>query len=583
MTTPSPALEPQAESNRPLLDILKRFKNAFWLIGLFSGIANLLMLAPTIYMLQVFDRVMLSGSDLTLVVMSLVTIYLFLMLALSEWFRSKLLVRAGVRLDHELSSKVFQASFESSLAASGKNPSRAFSDLIELRQFLSGTGTIAFFDAPWTPIYIAVLFLLHPVLGWLAIGFVVIQLAFARFGHASVLGPNERSIEATADENRFLQGKLRNAEVVESMGMEESLQKRWLAKRRVTELAQAQSQELTHRLTSTSKFIRYIQQSGSLAVGAVLAIEGAITAGAMIAGNVLTTRALAPIDQMVSGWKAFLSARKAYKRLESLLQSFPERDVALRRMDPEGHIRLQNVFATVPNRAEPILKDISFKVPAGAVTVILGPSGSGKSTLARVLVGIWPNVTGEVLLDERPLSGWSRDELGPHLGYLPQDVELFEGSIAENISRFAEISSDLVVKAAKSAGLHDMILRFPKGYDTPIGEAGRLLSGGQRQRIGLARALYGNPRFIVLDEPNANLDDVGERALMESVLRMKAEGRTVFLISHRPQVLSAADYVLLLGNGQIQAFGPRDAVLAALAPKKPAPGAEPTLPQGAPA
>lgn len=561
---------PAVEANKPLLDVLKRFKNAFWLIGLFSGIANLLMLAPTIYMLQVFDRVMLSGSDLTLAVMSMVTIYLFLMLALSEWFRSKLLVRAGVRLDHELSSKVFQASFESSLATAGKNPSRAFSDLIELRQFLSGTGTLAFFDAPWTPIYIAVLFLLHPVLGWLAIGFVLVQLVFARFGHSSVLGPNERAIEANADETRFLQGKLRNVEVVESMGMEESLQRRWLAKHRVTELAQAQSQELTHRLTSISKFIRYIQQSGSLAVGAVLAIEGAITAGAMIAGNVLTTRALAPIDQMVSGWKAFLSARKAYKRLESLLQNFPDRDVALRRMDPEGHIRLQNVFATVSNRAEPILKDISFQVPAGTVTVILGPSGSGKSTLARVLVGIWPDVKGEVLLDERPLSGWSRDELGPHLGYLPQDVELFEGSIAENIARFAEISSDLVVKAAKSAGLHEMILRFPKGYDTPIGEAGRLLSGGQRQRIGLARALYGNPRFIVLDEPNANLDDVGERALMESVLRMKAEGRTVFLISHRPQVLSAADYVLLLANGHLKHFGPRDAVLASLSQGAPA-------------
>jgi len=291
------------------------------------------------------------------------------------------------------------------------------------------------------------------------------------------------------------------------------------------------------------------------------------------------TRALAPIDMMVSSWRQFIGMRAAFARLESLLMDYPPRDPALKRVAPEGQMTLRDVIAVAPSKQKPILQDINFEVPSGSVLVILGPSGSGKSTLARVLVGIWPNVAGEVLLDGLPIEGWNRIELGPHLGYLPQDIELFEGSIAENIARFGEVDAEQVIDAAQSAGLHEMILRFPKGYDTPIGEAGSLLSGGQRQRIGLARAIYGNPSLVVLDEPNANLDEAGEMALFKAVQILKQKGKTVILITHRPNAVAIADLLLILRDGHMQSFGPRDQVIASLQnkpktnPDEPAPDA----------
>ena len=348
------------------------------------------------------------------------------------------------------------------------------------------------------------------------------------------------------------------------MGMLGGLQKRWAERHAHYMEQQGASQALSHRISAISKWVRYCQQSFALAAGALLVIDGQLTAGAMIAANVLMGRALAPIDQLVGTWRGFLSARNAFERLESLLEAHPERDPALTRVAPRGALRLQQVVASAPGRKEPILKGVDLQADVGTVTVVLGPSGSGKSTLARVLMGIWPDVRGEVLLDERPLSGWDRAELGPHVGYLPQDVEMFDGTIAENIARFSDVDSEKVIAAARSAGLHEMILRFPKGYDTPMGEAGGLLSGGQRQRVGLARALYGNPAVIVLDEPNANLDDAGEAALMQAVREFKAKGRTIFLITHRPGAIAVADQLVVLQDGRVQAQGPRDAVLAQL-------------------
>jgi len=547
------------------------FRREFIIVGIFSMIANLLMLTPTLYMLQVYDRVLSSQSELTLLVLSILTLFLFATMAFAEWMRSRLLVSAGVRLDEQLSTQVFNASFEAHLSQSGANPSRAFGDLIQIRQFLTGNGIFAFFDAPWTPIYIAVLFFLHPFLGFLSIFFALVQASLAWFGHRHTLVPSEAAVKAGAESSAFLQSKLRNAEVLESMGMVPNLRARW-ASRHQNHLDQSGvSQQLTHRITAWSKFVRYSQQSLSLGAGALLVIDGQLSPGAMIASNVLMTRALAPIDMMVGSWRQFIGMRFAFGRLEKMLLDYPERDPALKRVPPLGQVRLQQVFATATGRATPILQNISFSVPAGCVTAVLGPSGSGKSTLARVLMGIWPEVTGEVLLDDLPLSGWNRVELGPHLGYLPQDIELFEGSIAENIARFGEVDPKLVIAAAQSAGLHDMILRFPKGYDTSIGEAGNLLSGGQRQRIGLARAIYGEPRLIVLDEPNANLDDAGEAALFQTVAQLKAKGRTVFLITHRPAAVAVADNIMILRDGQIVANGPRDAVLAALKPARQAP------------
>ena len=547
-----------------LTQALWTFRREFLVVGVFSMVANVLMLSPTLYMLQVYDRVMVSRSELTLLAMSLITLFLFCVMAFAEWMRSRVLVRSGVRLDAMLGTRVFNASFEANLPPSGVSPARSFGALIQIRQFLTGNGILAFFDTPWTPVYMAVLFILHPMLGWLALFFAAVQGALAWFGHRSTVAPAEEASRASGEASMYLQGKLRNAEVLEPMGMVHNLRPRWAQRHDQAQLLQGRAQALTHRITAWSKFIRYAQQSLALGAGALLVIDGQLSPGGMIAANVLMTRALAPIDMLVGTWRGFIGARGAFGRLEALLAAHPERDPALSRVAPQGAITLREVVAVAPGRAEPILKGVNVAVAPGTVTVVLGPSGSGKSTLARCMVGIWPGVSGEVLLDGLPISGWDRNELGPYLGYLPQDIELFEGSIAENIARFGEVSSEKVIAAARSAGLHEMILRFPKGYDTPIGEAGNLLSGGQRQRIGLARAVYGDPVLVVLDEPNANLDDVGEAALVRTVQELKAKGRTVFLITHRPGIVAVADRLLILRNGMVQTEGPRDEVLASM-------------------
>lgn len=562
--------KPDFFARSELTETLWAFRREFLVVGVFSMVANVLMLTPTIYMLQIYDRIMVSHSQLTLLTVSLVALFLFAVMAFAEWSRSRVLVEAGVRLDEQLSSRVFNASFEANLNQAGVNPSRAFGDLTEVRQFITGNGIFALLDVPWTPIYIGVLFMLHPWLGWLAIVFALIQAGLAWFGHRHTVKPTKEVGLALADANSYLQGKLRNAEVLESMGMVRNLRVHWNNRHQAYIDSYCEAQDLSRRITAWSKFVRYSQQSLSLGAGALLVINGQLTPGAMIASNVLMTRALAPIDLLVGSWRSFISAHAAFTRLEKLLLEHPERDPALTRVPPTGAIVLRQVVAKAAGRAAPILKGVSLSAEPGTVTVVLGPSGSGKSTLARVLVGIWQQVHGEVLLDGRPIGGWNRTELGPRIGYLPQDIELFEGTIAENIARFSEMHSVKVIAAATSAGLHEMILRFPKGYDTPIGEAGSLLSGGQRQRIGLARAIYGDPALIVLDEPNANLDEVGEKALLQTVNDLKAKNKTVFLISHRPGALAAADNLLILRDGQVEMAGPRDEVLAKLRASRPA-------------
>ena len=571
---------------RELLRTLGMFRREFLIVGLLSAAVNLLMLTPTIYMLQVYDRVMVSQNALTLIAVSLITLALFGLMAFAEWARSRLLVQTGVRIDEQLSTRVFNASFESHLAGMsepGRGPGRAFSDLLQVRQFITGNGVFAFFDLPWVPIYIAVMFLLHPLLGWVSIAFALLQSALTWFGHRRSLEPTEAAQAAQTDETLYVQGKLRNAEVLESMGMVANLQTLWWKRHQHTLQAHGHSQSISHRVTALSKFVRYVQQAASLAVGALLVIRGELSPGAMIAANVLMTRALAPIDLMVATWKGFITAREAFKRLTRLLESHPERDPALQRARPEGAVTLKQVVATAPTRLEPILKGINLQLDPGTVLVVLGPSGSGKSTLARVILGIWGDVAGQVLLDGRPIESWDRMELGPHVGYLPQDIELFEGTIAENIARFGQVDSAQVIAAAQAAGLHDMILRFPKGYDTPMGEAGSLLSGGQRQRVALARALYAEPRLVVLDEPNANLDDVGEAALARAVVALKQKGSTVVLVTHRPGAIAVADRLMVLRDGVVQIQGPRDEVIAALRPAAaPTSGAAPQPPGASP-
>jgi ATP-binding cassette subfamily C exporter for protease/lipase len=555
---------PEIFNRNELSRILWKFRYEFVVAGVFSMVANLLMLTPTIYMLQVYDRVMLSQNMGTLMAVSLITLFFFGVLTFAEWSRSKLLVSSGVRMDELLSKRLFHASYDAYLNPAVKNPSRAFNDLTEVRQFLTGNGIFAFFDAPWAPIYIAVLFMLHPWLGVMAIGFAAVQASLAWWGSNASKPAQAVASKSQQDAGSYLQSKFRNAEVIESMGMLSHLYRRW-AEQNTRAMGHAlNAQEVSGRVVAWSKFIRYTQQSLALGGGALLVIQGELSPGAMIAANVLMTRALAPIDLMVGTWPGFLSAKEAFVRLRNLLEAHPLRVKNELSIVPKGDVVLKEVVASAPGRKEPILKGISALMPAGTVTVVLGASGSGKSTLARVLLGIWPHEKGDVLLDGEPILKWDRMGLGPHIGYLPQDIELFDGTIAENIARAGQVVSEKVIAAAEASGLHQMILRFPKGYDTPMGEAGSLLSGGQRQRIGLARALYGEPALVVLDEPNANLDDEGEAALVRAVQVMKSKGKTVVLISHRPGIVGVADRLLILHQGTVQASGPRDGVLAAL-------------------
>lgn len=544
--------------------ILWRFRREFLVCVVFSAIINLLMLTPTLYMLQLFDRVMISQSVLTLGAVTLVMLFLFAVMSCSEWLRSRLLVRLGVRLDEELNSRVFKATFESQLRQFGGNPAQPLSDLTNLRQFLTGNGLFAFMDAPWTPIYLAVLFMLHPWLGALGVVFSLILVVLAWFSNRATQPSLEKAMAASGQTTTFVQSKLRNAEVIEAMGMLGDLRRRWLTRHREHLSLNATASDVSARVQALTKFVRYSQQSLALGAGALLVINGELTAGAMIAANVLIGRATQPLDMMVGTWKSFLGARKSFERLEALLDNHPARPAGLVHAVPRGEVRIENLVASVPSRKEPILKGLTAEFPAGEVIGIIGPSGSGKSTLARCLVGIWPYTEGRVLIDGESIAAWDRDELGPSLGYLPQDIELFEGSIAENIARFGDIDPEKVIRACQRAGVHDMILRLPKGYDTPMGEAGGALSGGQRQRLGLARAMYGDPSILVLDEPNSNLDEVGEAALLRAVHDLKAQGRTVFLITHRSGILAATDRLLLLKEGEIALYGPRQQVLAAL-------------------
>ena len=547
-----------------LTEVLLTFKKEFIVVGIFSAVVNLLMLTPTLYLLQVFDRVLNGQSVTTLLVVSLITLFLFAMMAFGEWARSILLVKTGVKLDQALSKKVFLSSFLSYLNPSESEPSKAFGYLIAIRQFMTGNGVFALFDSPWLPIYIAVLFLLHPLLGWLAIGFSIVQVAIAWYGYQVGRETQLASDESQATAQKFMQSKLRNIEVLSSMGMLAPLYQRWQGLQFNALLKNGSAQQRIGVITAISKFVRFTQQSASLGAGAWLVIHGEVSVGAMIAGNVLMTRALAPIDLLVGTWPSFLSSKEAYTKLNTLMSFQPMGRNKVLAETPVGRLKIENLIARASGREKPILNGVNFEAFPGLATVILGSSGSGKSTLARAMLGIWPDYDGDILLDDYPIAQWTRESLGVHLGYLPQNIELFDGTIAENIARIGAVDSERVIEAAEAAGLHQIILRFPKGYDTRVGQGGAFLSGGQRQRVGLARALYGNPAVVVLDEPNANLDDAGENALLQAVELLKKQGKTVVLISHRPSVLKVADRLVIMQDGQVLASGPRDGVLAKL-------------------
>lgn len=545
---------------------LRVCKGSFLSVGFFSFFVNTLMLVPTFYMIQVSGRVVPSSSTSTLIMLTLILTILMATLGSLEWVRSRIMVRISNRLDVLLSRDVYRASFKKALSSGGMDASaQSLNDLTALRQFLTGNGLFAFFDAPWLPIYTAVMFLFHPWFGWMTVAAAVVLVVLAYLNHRytgnALAEANKQSLTANLQTTK----NLRNAEVIESMGMLDTLMGRWATRQRRVLVLQSAASDKSGIITSISKTFRNWAQSMMLAAGAYLVITHEINPGLMMAGSLLLGRALSPIDQMIGSWKGFVAARVQYQRLNETLEKLHAEPERMSLPDPQGHVQVESLVVAAPGAKAPVIRNISFVAPAGSIVGIVGPSAAGKSTLARALLGIWPPQHGKVRLDGADISAWDKQKLGPHLGYLPQDIELFEGSISENIARFTKVDPEQVVLAARIAGVHELILQLPDGYDTVIGSDGVNLSGGQRQRIGLARAVYGSPRLIVLDEPNSNLDEVGERALGVALQKIKETGATVFIISHRPNILSRLDRVMVLNAGVITMYGARDQVIAELA------------------
>lgn len=562
----------ESTARSDLQQALYECKSAFLSAAGFSMVINLLMLVPSIYMLQVYDRVVPTGNTSTLLMLTLIVFVLFLTMSIMEWVRSQILVRVSARLEILLNRRVFAVAYKQSLYSGGQRGStQPFDDLTALRQFLTGNALFAFFDAPWMPMYIALMFVFHAWYGWFSIAVAVLLVLIAIVNEKATAETLTQANKLAIAGRGQISRNLRNAEVIESMGMLSSVRQRWLKTANQVLALQSIASSRAGLIGAASKVVRLTSQSLILGLGAYLVIEREITPGLMIAGSILLGRALAPIDLVIANWKGFISARGQYQRLNELLLQIPADAEKMALPAPTGMISFEQAQVIPPGAKLPVLKGISLTIAAGDVLGVIGPSGAGKSTFARALLGVWPASAGKIRLDGADVSAWNREELGPYIGYLPQDVELFEGSVSENIARFGKIDPKEVVNAAKMADVHQLILSLPDGYDTVIGANGGILSGGQRQRVGLARALYGNPVLVVLDEPNSNLDEQGELALGKALLRMKQNRATVILVTHRQSVLSYVDKLLVLNDGQLALYGPRDKVMAHLRPTTPQP------------
>ena len=552
--------DPKREIDAALL----RHRRLFGYLALFSAVINGLMLAPSLYMMQVFDRVLTSRNETTLAMLTGITLVLFALGAGLEWTRGLVLVRMSAAFDAELGPRVHDAAFARCLAERGANPSQALADLTTLRQFATGPGLLALLDAPWLPFYAIAAFLFHPWLGVFTLAGVAILATLALWNEAATRTEMAEANRLSVSASSALNASFQNAEVIHALGMLGDLRARWSAAQRRILSAQLRASDAGARIGAITRGVRVAWQSLSLGLGALLALEGEITPGMMIAVSILSSRAMAPAELAIGSWKPLANARAAYARLTQLLAEYAAPAQPMELPAPTGRVRVEALAVAPPGAERAVITGIGFALERGDVLAIVGPSAAGKSTLARALVGVWPAREGCVRLDDADLAQWPRGSLGPHVGYLPQDTGLFQGSVADNIARFGALDSQRVIEAAALAGIHEMVLRLPNGYDTLLGPGGAGLSGGQLQRLGLARAVYGRPALVVLDEPNANLDDVGEASLVKAILALKAGGSTVVLVTHRPSVLAVVDKLLLLKNGTQQLFGPRDVVLRAV-------------------
>lgn len=526
----------------------------------------LLVLVPTVYMFEVYGRVVNSRSHMTLAMLTLGVVLAYVVMEVLDWARSETLREAGVLFDRRMAPRVFQAMYENNLRRLGPTSVQPMNDLRTLRDFFPHPVVGAVMESPISLVFMVILFMANPLLGWSAVAGAVVQVLLAWLNERSTNPPLVQANRAAIGAQQYIDGSLRNAEVIEAMGMLKHIHRRWMDKQRDFLNLQAQASDKGGAFQAGSKFVQTVMGSALLGLGGWLVLQNTLAGGAgmMIVASVLGGRMLAPVVLAVSQWRAVVNVRDAWRRLDGLLAAVPEPAESMSLPAPRGVLQVEQIVAAAPGSNAPILRGVAFALAPGEVLGVVGPSASGKTTLARVLIGLWPSMGGKVRLDGADVFAWNKLELGPHLGYLPQGVELLDGTLAENIARFGEVDRAKVEAAARLVGLHDFILALPQGYDSPVGPGGAILSGGQRQRVALARALYGDPVFVVLDEPNSSLDEAGDAALLQAIAQMKARGTTFVVMTHRVSVLGVADKMLVLRDGTQQAFGPRDQVLAAL-------------------
>ena len=571
MSTSAPVRALHARSE--LSAALAACRGAFVGTALLSGMSNILMLSGAMFMLEVYDRVLPSRSTPTLVGLTVLVAGLFAALGLIDAIRGRILGRIGGALDEALSARVYETMVRLPLRAGNRGDgNQPLRDLDSIRSYLSGLGPVALFDLPWIPLYLAICFIFHPSIGLTAFGGAVVLIALTLLTESLTKAPSKAAMESAVARNSLAEASRRNAEALIAMGMFGRMAERWGKANRDYMSSQQRTSDVGGGLSAISKVLRMMLQSGVLAVGAYLVINQQATAGIIIAGSILSARALAPVDLAIAHWKGFVAARQSWQRLSKLLEAMPAQAPPMALHPPSHRLTVESVSAAPPGVNKVMLHDVAFKLEAGQGLGIIGPSGSGKSSLVRLLVGVWQPLRGKVRLDGAALDQWSADVLGRHIGYLPQDVELLTGTVAQNIARFeSEPDHDAVIAAAKAVDVHDMIVSLPQGYDTPVGEYGTSLSAGQAQRVALARAVYRDPFLIVLDEPNSHLDADGDAALTRAILGVRERRGIVIVVAHRPSAIAGVDQILVMKDGRTQAFGPKDEVLSKVLQRPPVP------------
>jgi ATP-binding cassette subfamily C protein len=558
-----------------LADALGACRRAFIAIALFSGMSNILMLSGALFMLEIYDRVLPSRSLPTLVGLLILVAGLYGAQGLIDMIRSRILVRVGHSLDETMSSRVYDAIVRLPLKVGAKGDgTQPIRDLDAVRGFLSGSGPVAFFDLPWMPVYLAICFLFHVYLGLTALAGAIILVTLTVITEIKTRRPMRSAAQFAVARNGLLEASRRNAEAITAMGMAGRISKHWNELNRNFVASSGRASDVGGGLGAFSKVLRLLLQSTILAVGAYLVIDQESTPGIMIAASILGARALAPVDLAIANWRGFVGARQSWQRLSRLLGHLPPKADPMPLKPPARTLAVQNAAVTPPGQPRIVCQDVNFTLAAGKALGVIGPTASGKSSLARMLVGVWTPARGTVRLDGATLDQWSPEALGQHVGYVPQDVELFNGTVAQNIARFEDPpDADAVIAAAHAAGVHDLIINLPDGYETVVGEQGSALSAGQAQRIALARALYRDPFLVVLDEPNSNLDAEGDEALTQAILGLRARGAITVVVAHRPSAIAGVDYILIMAKGRQQQFGPKEEVLTRLAPPAAAPRA----------